>query len=241
MAKQCEIDTWRDEEGRQSLRESMRDLFACLDEREQEMLEGRITVVHFGKNETIYNEGEQPNMLFCLLRGKVKVFKQGVGGRNQTVRLVRPMEYFGYRPFLSGETFLSGAATLEASYVAEFPLPYLVNLIRKSGRVAWFFIQQLAVALGRADNLTVSLTQKHVRGRLAQTLLMLVDCYGMEADGRTLSAHLSRDELADLANMTRSNAARTLSSFAADGLIELDGRAIRLLDEGGLQLVSKMG
>lgn len=65
-----------------------------------------------------------------------------------------------------------------------------------------FFIRQLSIDLGISDERTVSLTQKHIRGRLAESLIFLKESYGPEEDGSTLSIYLSREDLANLSNMT---------------------------------------
>ena len=107
--------------------------------------------------------------------------------------------------------------------------------------LAMFFIRQLATDLGIADERTVNLTQKHIRGRLAESLLFLKDSYGLEEDGSTLSIYLSREDLANLSNMTTSNAIRTLSQFAFEHLITIDGRKIKIIDEDRLKKISKIG
>ncbi len=107
--------------------------------------------------------------------------------------------------------------------------------------LAMFFIRQLSFDLGVADERTVNLTQKHIRGRLAESLLFLKDSYGLEEDGATLSIYLSREDLANLSNMTTSNAIRTLSTFINEHLIAVDGRKISLLDEGRLRKISRLG
>ena len=117
----------------------------------------------------------------------------------------------------------------------------MIALIQENARLAWFFIQRLSANLGQADERTVSLTQKHIRGRLAEALLFLKDCYGVEEDGSTLSIYLSREDLANLSNMTTSNAIRTLSVFAAEHIVAIDGRKIKLIDEGRLQRISRIG
>ena len=76
----------------------------------------------------------------------------------------------------------------------------------------------------------VSLTQKHVRGRLVESLLMLGRIYGFEADGKTINASLSRNDIAHLSNMTTSNAIRTLSNLASEGNIKIKGRKITILN-----------
>lgn len=65
--------------------------------------------------------------------------------------------------------------------------------------------------------------------------------YGLENDGATLDIYLSREDLAALSNMTTSNAIRTLSLFASERIIALDGRIIKIIDPDGLEKISKHG
>ena len=102
-----------------------------------------------------------------------------------------------------------------------------------------FFIRQLSIDLGISDERTVNLTQKHIRGRLAESLIFLKESYGLEEDGSTLSIYLSREDLANLSNMTTS--IRTLSQFATERLITIDGRKIKIIEEEKLKKISKIG
>ncbi|MBP3714345.1 MAG: winged helix-turn-helix domain-containing protein, partial [Phocaeicola sp.] len=65
--------------------------------------------------------------------------------------------------------------------------------------------------------------------------------YGLEEDESTLSIYLSREDLANLSNMTTSNAIRTLSNFASEKIIAIDGRKIKLIDIDKLRKISKIG
>ena len=65
--------------------------------------------------------------------------------------------------------------------------------------------------------------------------------YGLEEDGATLSIYLSREDLANLSNMTTSNAIRTLSTFVIERVIAIDGRKIKIIDEDRLRKISKIG
>ena len=121
------------------------------------------------------------------------------------------------------------------------PMTVVTDLLMKNVNLAMFFIRQLSLDLGIADSRTVNLTQKHIRGRLAESLLFLKESYGLEEDGATLSIYLSREDLASLSNMTTSNAIRTLSMFVAERIIAIDGRKIRIIDEEKLKKISRLG
>ena len=177
----------------------------------------------------------------CLLSGKVKIYKDGVGGRSQIIRVVKNKEYFAYRAYFAEENFVTAAAAFEPCTMCLVPMPVVIELVRENADLAMFFIRQLSKDLGIADSRTVNLTQKHIRGRLAESLLFLKDTYGLEEDGCTISIYLSREDLANLSNMTTSNAIRTLSNFAAEKLIIIDGRKIKIVDEEKLKKISKIG
>jgi CRP-like cAMP-binding protein len=76
---------------------------------------------------------------------------------------------------------------------------------------------------------------------LAESILFLKEKYGFENDRQTLKVYLSREDLASLSNMTASNAIRTLSTFAGEKIISMDGRKIRITDLTKLEKISKQG
>lgn len=219
----------------------MSDLTDALTPMEREQVLDRMQVRQYRKNEPIYREGDIPSHMLCLVSGKVKIYKEGVGGRAQIVRVADAVEYFGYRAAFSDEIYVTAAAAFEPSVIASIPIGLVRQLIMRNPQLGWFFIQRLAIALGKSDARTVNLTQKHIRGRLAESILFLKDSYGTEDDGKTLSIRLSREDMANLSNMTTSNAIRHLSAFAQEKLIDLEGRKIRILDEAALQKISRMG
>lgn len=221
--------------------ESIPDLWQPLTQEQKEILAKDFTIQKYKKNENIYCEGETPNYLMCLLSGKVKIYKDGVGGRNQIIRVIKSHEYFAYRAYFAEENYVTAAAAFEPCTICLIPMPTIVKLIQENPELSMFFIKQLSKDLGISDERTVSLTQKHIRGRLAESLLFLKDTYGVEEDQCTLSIYLSREDLANLSNMTTSNAIRTLSNFAAEKLIIIDGRKIKLIEEEKLKRISKIG
>lgn len=221
--------------------EYIADMWHPLNDEQREFLMSNFTIQNYKKNEVIYCEGEPPTQLMCLLNGKVKIYKDGVGGRSQIIRMIKPVEYFGYRAFFAKEDYLTAAAAFENSTICLIPMETIVTLISQNNKLAMFFIQQLSIDLGIADERTVNLTQKHIRGRLAESILFLKDSYGLEEDQSTLSIYLSREDLANLSNMTTSNAIRTLSNFSNERLITIDGRKIKIIDEERLKKISKIG
>ncbi|MCC8145816.1 MAG: Crp/Fnr family transcriptional regulator [Bacteroidales bacterium] len=219
---------------------SLSEVWRLLNEQERELLRKNATIQHYKKNQKIYAEGETPTHLMCLLKGKVKIYKEGIGGRSQIIRMIRPIQYFAYRAYFAGEDYLTDAAAFELSSVCLIPMKVLTDIMKHNFNICMFFIRQLSVDLGISDERTVSLTQKHIRGRLAESLVFLIDSYGLEEDN-TVNIYLAREDLANLSNMTTSNAIRTLSNFVNEKVIAMDGRKIKIIDEDRLRKISKLG
>ena len=226
----------------QLLTDDFAEIWRLLSTDEKHLLAENFTIHHYRKNQVIYAEKEEPEFLWYLIEGKVKKYKDGIGGRCQIIRLIKPIEYFGYRAYFAGEHYVSSAATLEPSTLATIPMSLVESLIANNNKLAMFFIHELSRNLGSSDTKIVNLTQKHIRGRLAEALIVLLDNYGVEEDDNmTLKIYLGREDLANLSNMTTSNAIRTLSQFVNDHLIVVDGRKIKILNEPQLRKISKHG
>ena len=221
--------------------ECIPDIWQPLTNQQREFLSQSFIIQKYKKNETIYCGGETPMHLMCLLSGKVKIYKEGVGGRSQIIRVIKDKEYFAYRAYFAEGNFVTAAAAFEPCTICLIPMPAIMKLLKENNELALFFIRQLSIDLGISDERTVNLTQKHIRGRLAESLLFLKNTYGLEEDESTLSIYLSREDLANLSNMTTSNAIRTLSNFATERLITIDGRKIKIIDEDKLKKISKIG
>ena len=220
--------------------EPLSDLLAPLNNEQREFLMNNYTIQTYKKRNHLLRRGDSSHLM-CLITGKVKIFKDGVGGRSQIIRMIKQREYFAYRAYFAKEDFVTAAAAFEPSVICLIPMTAITTLIAQNNDLAMFFIRQLSIDLGISDERTVSLTQKHIRGRLAESLIFLKESYGLEEDGSTLSIYLSREDLANLSNMTTSNAIRTLSQFATERLITIDGRKIKIIEEEKLKKISKIG
>lgn len=213
------------------IQEDMSEIWTVLNGEEKRQIIDNFTIHTFKKNQIVYAEHEAPEFLWCLLKGKVKLYKDGIGGRQQILRLIRPVQYFGYRAAFAEESYVSTAAAFEPSTLGAVPMSLVKELIQSNMKLAWFFIHELSRNLGRSDAKIVNLTQKHIRGRLAEAIIALRESYGFEDDGVTLRIYMSREDLANLSNMTTSNAIRTLSGFVNEKLILVDGRRIQITNE----------
>jgi len=212
-----------------------------LSEKEKEMLADNYISKSFRKGEVIFHEGDKPAGMYCLASGKVKVTMEGVGGRDQIIRMIKPQGLFGYNAVFTNATFNATAIALEETTVCIFNDKAFIELLKNNPELSLRLIKMMASNTTFLNERTVSLTQKHIRGRLAESLLVLKNTYGLESDGMTIKANVSREDLANLSNMTTSNAIRTLSMFAEENIIALEGKKIKILNAGRLEKISQLG
>ena len=228
-------------EGLKEILDNPKSLFSVLSAEDKKEMRSRVSFTKYRRNEMVFREGDKPSGFMILVKGKIKIFKEGVGGREQIIRLSKALGVIGYRAVFAGENHIASAVTLEDSVVANVDLEFVFGRALHNPEFSLGIIRKLARELGFSNARTVALSQKHIRGRLAESLMLLAQKYGFENDGTTLKVYISREDIANLSNMTTSNAIRTLSTFANEKLIAIDGRKIKIIDMIKLDRISKLG
>ncbi|HUX96734.1 MAG TPA: Crp/Fnr family transcriptional regulator [Bacteroidales bacterium] len=215
--------------------------FKGLNSRDKETITRHHHALNIKKGDFIYREGEKAKGVICLAAGKYKIFRVGVGGREQILKFMRPGEMAGIRNIFQTAVWNDSAIAIEDSVICMLDKNTLTGILKNNPDLSIRIIKLVADELAFARNRIISLTQKHLRGRVVETLLMLGDLYGFENDGRTINVSLSRDDIAHHSNMTTSNAIRTLSNLASEGKIGLKRRKITLIDIPALEMISNAG
>ena len=128
------------------INEDMAEIWTRLNSDERRLVVENMEVHTFKKNQLIYAEGDEPEFLWVLLKGKVKKTKEGVGGRVQILRLIRPVQYFGYRAYFAQEAYVSSASAFEPSMLGAVPLSLVRDMISNNNSLAWFFFPKISAA-----------------------------------------------------------------------------------------------
>jgi len=84
------------------------------------------------------------------------------------------------------------------------------------------------------------IAQNPVRERVAEAILFVKETYGYEADGRTISAVISREDLANIVGTATESAIRMLSDLNKEGVIKLVGKKIRINDLAKLKRIANI-
>lgn len=195
---------------------------------------------YYKKGQLVFYEGNRPSGLYCINKGKIKLYQIGASGREQIVRLAKEGDVLGYRALISGEVYNASAAAIEDSLICFIPRKTFFDLLQVNSELSTRVMQLLSHDLKSAETRITGLAQKPVRERLAETLLMLQQFYGTEKDGATINATLTREDMANIVGTATETAIRLLSEFKSEKLIDLEGKKIKVLNHDRLLKAAKV-
>jgi len=186
--------------------------------------------ITYSKGQTIFIENTNPAGIFCVKQGKIKLTKNQENGRDQIFRFAKGGDLLGFRSFLSNQPYAVSAITLEESIVCYIPKESFYDTIKKSENLTGNLFTKLNHDLNFAEDRLSTISNKSLRERVAEALIIFEKTYGFLEDGKTINLQLSREEIAQFVGTATESLIRFLSEFYKDGIIELSGKKIKILD-----------
>ncbi|MDU8886474.1 Crp/Fnr family transcriptional regulator [Yeosuana sp. MJ-SS3] len=188
------------------------------------------------RGESIFEEGETINGVFCVKDGICKLSKLSANGKDQIVKLVAKGELLGQRSLIGEESANLSAIALSDMEVCFIPKSEIIGDLQKNTNFSMDLLKEMAQDLKESDNVIVDMAQKSVKQRLAETLLYMNNHIGITEDGY-IKLSLSREDYANLVGTATESAIRILSQFKRDGLISTSGKQIKIEDLNALKRV----
>ena len=213
--------------------------FNLLDKDDLQHLNEEKTTGFYKKGNIIYQEGQKTSGLYCVRDGKIKVYKNDLDGREHIVRIVLPGEFMGLKALLSGNPHSVSAAAFEDSSVCMISKSDFFHFMIKYPGFNQSIIIYLSKLLDDAEKRMLSLAFKPVRERLAEILVFLFTSFypGVKTPTENY-LNLTRMDLANIIGTAQETIIRLLSEFREEGLIEIRGRKIFLLDMIKLTIIA---
>ena len=207
-------------------------LFQGLPEKEIDLIVAIAIERSYQKGESIFFEGEPANGFYMVGEGKVKIFKMSLGGKEQILHIFGEGEIFGEVPVFHGMPFPASAETLAATRLLFFPRDTFVALVTRNPSIALNMLAVLSMRLRRFTVQIENLSLKEVPARLAGYLLYL-----LEEQNRKdyVELEISKGQLASLLGTIPETLSRIFAKMSEEGLIEVAGRRINILDRPGLE------
>lgn len=216
-------------------------LLEGLTREELEQLDHNRSIVNYSAGEILYKEGSKIQGLICLNQGKIKIYNSGSTGVEQILALKKPVDFIGLNDLLTGNVHHSSAMALEDVSICIIEKDNFLRIAQKNHAFTWRLTRHLAESVQQTEHRILDLTQKHMRARMADGLLYILDFYGVRPEDECVNLSLKRADMAALTNMTTANAIRVLSTFAQEKLITLDGRNLKIIKPEKIRHISLMG
>ncbi len=188
--------------------------------------------MEFKKGECIYEEGNHSNDVFLILKGIVKTHKMEESGKELITALYKPDDFLGFTSFEDHIPYQESATAVEDVALAAISKKKLRDVLGKSQEVTLQLVNVLTENLSEVKQQLLQMAYSSVRKKTAQTILQFAEIMNKKPED---SLRISRYDLANVAGIATESLIRTLSGFKKEGLVEIEGRNIRILDLKALQ------
>ncbi len=187
---------------------------------------------NYKKGETIYRNGDHSNSLFLILKGVVKTHTMEANAKELITGLYKADDFLGFTTFEDNIPYNETATAVEETEIVGVSKMYVKDILKKSQDVSLELMNLLTDNLSEIKRQLVKMAYSSVRKKTASTILQFAELMNKKPEA---SLRISRNDLATTAGIATESLIRTLSDFKKDGLIEIVGRDIRILDLEGLR------
>jgi CRP-like cAMP-binding protein len=174
-------------------------------------------------------QDEPGDALFVIAQGRVKVALFGENGRELTLSILQPGDFFGEMSLLDSRPRSANVVALDDTIVLALSRDGFRAHLAAHPQTAVNILGELANRLRRADETIAQLALHDVESRLSRTLIRLAREDGEMVDGGLLlKKRPTQQDLANMVGSCRETISRTFTSMIKRGLLVPRGRALVL-------------
>lgn len=189
-------------------------------------------IKNYARGDAVFFEGETADGFYMVIEGKVKIFKISQEGREQILHIFGRGEPFGEVAVFQGQPFPANASVLGKGKLLFFPGPEFIRLVHANPSIALNMLAMFSMRLRRFATQIEHLSLKEVPGRLASHLLYLSE----EQQGTDqVTLDIPKGQLASLLGTSPETLSRIFVKMNEDGVVQVKGKVITLLDREKLQ------
>jgi CRP-like cAMP-binding protein len=205
---------------------------------ETELLNANRSVKEFRKGDIILHEGTMTSHIIYLKSGLVKESIKAADGKEQILQIVKRYSYLGLPSLFGSRQNHYSYTALEDIKVCYIDVNVFNQMIRQNGNFAYEILVSVSKDSLNNFHRVMSQSQKKTYGRVAEAILYF---YRIIYENPEFEIPFSRQELADLIGISRESATRVLSKFKEEGILDLNGRYIKIINLELLEQISKNG
>jgi CRP/FNR family transcriptional regulator, cyclic AMP receptor protein len=210
-------------------------LFAGLTGAEIEQLTRRMARKNYDAGQLLFSEGDPCNGLYVIARGRVRIFKTSVSGREQVLAINQSGESLAELPVFDGGPFPASAVAIEPSEIGYISRRDFHAFCREHPEVPLKVLAVIGARLRNLVGIIEELSFTTIRQRLVALLVKLAQKEGRKTEkGIEFQLPASHQELASQLGTVRELISRNLARLQAEGLLEVSAREIVVKDLKGL-------
>ncbi|MHC1776863.1 MAG: Crp/Fnr family transcriptional regulator [Lentimicrobium sp.] len=202
-------------------------------------LEPELAPLHilYKKHETICRQKTQITHAIVMLEGSAKMYIDGLNNKNIILNILLPSNYIGLLPVYGIPESAYNVASISDCHTCHIDIGLIMTMYYSNQNFMHRLNQAFGGSVSAIMRKLISLNQKQIRGKVAESLLYLSQLY----DSTRFIMTITRKELAELSAISEENAVRVLTEFKNEGIIDMTGKEITLKELGLLETISAMG
>ena len=210
-------------------------LFDGISPSEMQEMEKITRMEEVKKRQPLYLPGDPSRCVYLLKRGRVKIANTAPSGKEVTFEILEPGEIFGELDVLEDAPRSTSAEALDDALICVIPRKDFDQYLAMHPNVTLKLTKLIGLRLKKIQSRVEDLVFRDVPARLAHLLSELSKTEGIaDKQGIRLKAKLTHQEMANLIACSRETVSTTMGQFRDDGLIQMDGRTITIVNEKGL-------
>jgi len=212
--------------------------FKYLSDKELALFDENKSTVHYNKGETIIKQGTEFTHVVSFNAGLAKLNVEVSPDKNVVIGIIKPSEILGGPGMFVNNRYSFSVTALTKSTICLINVEVFKKMIQVNEKFAETFLSSFSSRYTEAISRLVSISHKHMNGRVAEALIYLSDKI-YESDAFELP--MSRQELADYTGTSKESISRLFKDFSDDKLIEVNGREIKILNKEKLFQIQLKG
>lgn len=190
---------------------------------------------NFTTGENIYQEGSRSSTIYLILKGIVKCHRMDEDGKELITSLYRADDFLGFTSFMNNIPYQESATAIEDVALAGISKRQLKDILEKNHTISLELMELLTQNITEIKAQLLQMAYSSVRKKTAQTLLQFAEIMNKKTED---PIKISRNDLASVAGIATESLIRTLSGFKKEGLIDIEGRNIKIKQLKALQFVN---
>ena len=148
----------------------LNNVFCALSDRELKDLSVEKSCNLYRKGQLVFFEGNRPTGLFCVNKGKVKIYQIGIEGKEQIIRLAKDGDILGYRSLISGENYTASASVIEDATICFLPRKTFFDLLQTNSELSSRMMKLLSHDLKAAEKRIMTMWSIHNESPMSEVV-----------------------------------------------------------------------